>query len=107
VMTVATAHLSFVPGANARQLRAIRRRLAGWPRPLVLLGDFNLPGRLPARLTGMTRLAAVPTYPSWSPRIQFDHILGDGISGSRVGEVRAEQLPVSDHCALSVELSPP
>lgn len=107
LMTVATAHLSFVPGANAGQLRRIRRLLAGWPRPLLLLGDFNLPGGLPARLTRMTRLAAAPTYPSWAPRVQFDHVLGDGVSRDRVSEVRSLPLPVSDHCALSVDLSPP
>jgi endonuclease/exonuclease/phosphatase family metal-dependent hydrolase len=107
LMTVVTAHLSFVPGTNARQLRQIRSLLAGWPRPLLLLGDFNLPGALPARLTGMTRLAAVPTYPSWGPRVQFDHILGEGIGRDRVGEVRSSPLAVSDHCGLSLELLPP
>ena len=43
--TVATAHLSFVPGWNARQLRAVTRWLASLPPPRILCGDLNLPGR--------------------------------------------------------------
>jgi endonuclease/exonuclease/phosphatase family metal-dependent hydrolase len=104
-VTVATAHLSFVPVVNARQLRAARRWLAGWPRPLVLLGDFNLPGALPARLTGFNQLARTPTYPSWGARIQFDHVLAEGLSLSHVRMVRSMQLPVSDHCGLTVDLT--
>jgi len=103
-MTVATAHLSFVPVVNARQLRAARRWLAGWPRPLVLLGDFNLPGSVPSWLTGFNQLARTPTYPSWRARIQFDHVLAEGLSLAQVRKVRSLQLPVSDHCGLTVDL---
>ena len=62
-MTVVTVHLSFVPGYNVRQLRRTRRWLAGLPRPLLLLGDFNLPGRLPAMVTGWQPLLKAATYP--------------------------------------------
>jgi endonuclease/exonuclease/phosphatase family metal-dependent hydrolase len=104
-MTVATAHLSFVPVVNARQLRAARRWLAGWPRPLVLMGDFNLPGALPAWLTGLNQLARTPTYPSWSARIQFDHVMAEGLTLAQVRRVRSMQLAVSDHCGLTVDLA--
>jgi endonuclease/exonuclease/phosphatase (EEP) superfamily protein YafD len=104
--TVATAHLSFVPGYNIRQLRALRRWLAGAPRPLVVLGDFNLPGRLPARITGWTPLLRQATYPSMRPRVQLDHVLVDGMSQRQLASASAEVrvLPVSDHAAVTVEL---
>jgi endonuclease/exonuclease/phosphatase family metal-dependent hydrolase len=104
--TVATAHLSFVPGYNVRQLRALRTWLAGLPRPLVVLGDFNLPGRLPARITGWTPLLRQPTYPTTRPRAQLDHVLVDGFTPAQLASVRTEvhRLPVSDHAAVTVDV---
>jgi len=106
VLTVATAHLSFVPGYNVRQLRALVRWLADLPRPLVLLGDFNLPGGLPRRITGWTSLVQRPTYPSPRPRVQFDHVLADGVSADVVARARDQvhALPVSDHTAVTVDV---
>ena len=43
-VTVATTHLSFVPGRNGAQLRTLTAAMARLPGPRVLLGDFNLPG---------------------------------------------------------------
>jgi endonuclease/exonuclease/phosphatase family metal-dependent hydrolase len=102
--TVATAHLSFVPGWNARQLRAVGRWLATMPPPRVLAGDLNLPGRVPAALTGWVDLARAPTYPSWRPRVQWDHILSRGVGTNDVREATAIRLPVSDHNALVVDV---
>lgn len=102
--TVATAHLSFVPGPNARQLRALVRWIADLPRPAFLVGDFNLPGGLPRRLTGWTPLAVAATYPSWRPRVQFDHLLADGLPPHAVHAEHVLTLEVSDHCALAVDL---
>lgn len=103
-LTVITAHLSFVPGWNARQLRNI----AGWardlPAPRLLLGDFNLPGAIPRLVTGWRQLARVATYPAFAPRIQFDHVLADGIDTDQVVAVSSRPLPVSDHRALVVDL---
>jgi endonuclease/exonuclease/phosphatase family metal-dependent hydrolase len=101
-VTVATVHLSFVPVFNIRQLRRVRSWLADLPRPLILVGDFNLPGRLPARVTGWQEAIPGPTYPVFRPRVQFDHILSDGLA-PRNGQVHA--LPVSDHCAVTAEFS--
>ncbi len=100
--TVVTAHLSFVPGWNVRQLRAVARWTAASPGPRLLIGDFNLPGALPRRITGWAQLARVATYPSWRPRVQLDHVLADRPLG--VARAEALRLPVSDHCALVVEL---
>lgn len=102
--TIATTHVSFVPPHGQRQLRAIVRWLAGAPRPVLLAGDLNTPGRLPAWLSGYTQLARRATYPSWKPRVQWDHVLADGVAPAQVGEVSARQLPVSDHCALRVDV---
>lgn len=104
-ITVVTAHLSFVPGFNARQVRSIVRWVADLPAPRLLAGDLNLPGGLPRRLSGWQQLARVPTFPVYRPRVQWDHVLGDGVGRSAVGRVRALPLPVSDHCALVVEVS--
>lgn len=103
--TVVTAHLSFVPGWNVRQLRAVSRWAAAFPGPRLLVGDFNLPGALPRLITGWSQLARVATYPSWRPRVQFDHVLSD--RPIAVSATRALQLPVSDHCALTVDLADP
>lgn len=103
-MTALTAHLSFVPGWNVAQLRALRTWAGSFPAPRLLLGDFNLPGAVPRLVTRWTQLARVATYPSWRPRVQFDHVLADGISEAAVHDVRAPRLPVSDHTALVVDL---
>jgi endonuclease/exonuclease/phosphatase family metal-dependent hydrolase len=104
--TVATLHLSFVPGYNVRQLRAVRRWLADLPRPLVLLGDFNLPGRVPARITGFVEVLHQPTYPAFGPRVQLDHVLVDGFSAHELATAAAQVhlLPVSDHAAVTVDV---
>lgn len=104
--TVVTVHLSFVPGYNVRQLRALRRWLAGLPRPLVLLGDLNLPGTIPSRVTGWTPLVRRKTYPVMGPRVQFDHVLADGFTAHQQVTAVAEVhlLPVSDHAAVTVDV---
>jgi endonuclease/exonuclease/phosphatase family metal-dependent hydrolase len=102
--TVVTAHLSFVPGWNVRQARAIARWAAQLPQPALFMGDFNLPGTLPGRVTGWTELAAGATYPSYAPKVQLDHVLARGLTSEAVVDQRVWTLPVSDHCALSVDL---
>lgn len=110
-VTVVAAHLSFVPGYNTKQLQSLKAFAAGLPRPLVLMGDFNLPGTLPGLLTGWRQIARISSYPVNRPRVQFDHIIGDGwleVSAARAQEsVRAVPLPVSDHCALIADFPEP
>lgn len=104
-LTVVATHLSFAPGWNVAQLRALARWATTFPGPRLLLGDFNLPGPLVRAATRRwTQLARVATYPSWRPRVQLDHVLAHGIDESSVHDVRALRLPVSDHCALVVDL---
>ena len=101
-LVVATTHLSFVPGWNVVQLRRVTRTLAALGLPGVLLGDLNIPGRLPALATGWRPLARVKTFPGSSPSLQIDHALGHGLLPV-VREVSAPDLPLSDHRALVLD----
>lgn len=106
-VTVATTHLSFVPGWNVRQLQLVRRALRAMPAPRVLLADLNLPGGLPRLFSGWHRLAGLPTYPSPAPRVQFDHVLADRRGLERLPRVlhaAAPAVPFSDHRPLVVTL---
>ncbi|GAA2245384.1 endonuclease/exonuclease/phosphatase family protein [Promicromonospora sukumoe] len=89
------------------QVDYLRRRLVGLPRPLVLLGDFNLRGSLPADRTGWRPLATGDTFPRHDPRFQIDHVLLDDDGPGRLGPVegRAVDTGVSDHQALVVDLT--
>ena len=90
VFTAVTCHLSFVPGYNIAQLRALTRWVARMPQPVVLLGDLNLPGALPRWSTGWQSLARVPTYPSYQPAGAAGPRAGPGSrSGGRTGRARA------------------
>ncbi len=103
LVTFVNTHLSFIPGWNARQLRHLVRSLAGRPGPTVLVGDLNMGPKQAGRLTRMRAAASHPTFPVDGPREQLDHILlSDGLVASH-GQAHA--LPISDHRALSVELS--
>jgi len=107
-IALATAHLSFVPGVNVRQLRRVAEALGKRSGRKILLGDFNLPGGIPRRVTGWDTMAKIATYPTMKPRIQFDHVLGQGWNSATVsyakGSAQAYPLGISDHCALVVEL---
>jgi endonuclease/exonuclease/phosphatase family metal-dependent hydrolase len=102
-LTVVNTHLSFVSWWGRRQLRSVMRSVEGIA-PLLLVGDLNMgPGRV-AAITGLTPLAAGPTFPAHSPREQLDHILARGETGRVVG-TGVHELPMSDHRALSVDLA--
>lgn len=108
VVTVATTHLSFVPGFNVKQLRQLVKEVALRKNPALIFGDFNLPGKISKFVTKWDALASLPTYPTFKPRVQFDHILASGYSQEIVTQTRnsaqALALPISDHCALVVEV---
>jgi endonuclease/exonuclease/phosphatase family metal-dependent hydrolase len=100
-LTVVGTHLSFAPVTAVRQLRLLRRWAGTTPGPLVVAGDLNLPGALPARVLGTQPLVRALTYPSAAPRLQLDHLLGRGVR-TAAWEVRA--LPVGDHRLVVAEL---
>jgi endonuclease/exonuclease/phosphatase family metal-dependent hydrolase len=106
-LTVATTHLSFVPGWNVHQLRRAVRALRALPAPRILLGDLNLPGRLAGLVSGWRMLARAATYPSPAPKVQFDHVLLDRRGAGDLGAARSVDTPavaLSDHRPLIVQL---
>ena len=107
-ITVATTHLSFVPGWNLRQLHQTQRALRQLPAPRFLLGDLNLPGWLLRLVSGWRMLASRPTYPTTRPRVQFDHLLLDPHGAAEIPPARRGETPaldISDHRPLIVELA--
>ena len=103
-VTIASTHLSFVPGVNLLQLRRLRRGMHELAGPRLLMGDFNLPGPLPSRVTGLRPLVTGPTFPAPAPRLQLDHVLADGMPPHALGDRHVVHLPLSDHRALVVDL---
>ncbi|WP_285616239.1 endonuclease/exonuclease/phosphatase family protein [Kineosporia sp. NBRC 101677] len=109
-VTVVCTHLSFVPGVNVRQLRQIRRWLEGLQlpapgRPVIVMGDLNMPPMPARRATGWHPLVSGPTFPALRPGVQLDHVLGAGLPPgvSASGEL-VPDLPVGDHRAVRVAL---
>jgi endonuclease/exonuclease/phosphatase family metal-dependent hydrolase len=100
-LTVVATHLSFSPPTAVRQLRRLRAWLAQLPGPVVLAGDLNLPGGLPARLRGGRAAVRTPTYPADRPRLQLDHLL---LHGLRAEDAEARALPVGDHLLLTARV---
>ena len=107
VLSVLGTHLSFLPPRAALQLRRIVDWSRSLPEPRMLLGDLNLPGPLPATVTGWRRLADGPTFPAPAPRSQLDHVLAHGLDPATEARARTVRGEVSDHRAVVVELSRP
>ena len=103
LLTVANTHLSFVPGWRRFQLRRLRRDLAAYAAPVVIMGDLNMPPPQPERISGFLSLAAHPTFPRDGPDTQLDHILLRGDLGEVAGS-DAVKLGLSDHRALWVDV---
>lgn len=109
LLTVATAHLSYLPWRGLAQLATVLRAVGSGTdadAPAVLLGDLNLPA-WPVRALlrdGWRHAGGQPTYPSWRPRVQVDQLLVRG--RVRVRDVTAGPRATSDHLPLvaTVEL---
>jgi endonuclease/exonuclease/phosphatase family metal-dependent hydrolase len=103
--TIATTHLSFVPGVNVRQLKSVRLALEQLPGPHLLVGDLNVPGPVArTALRRWTSLANMATYPINNPKIQFDHAFSSDKTVSAHCKSTIEALDFSDHCALVVDV---
>jgi endonuclease/exonuclease/phosphatase family metal-dependent hydrolase len=103
-VTVINTHLSFVPGFNLRQLRMIKKWAKSLPGKKILIGDLNLPGKIPAKVLGWNPLIEEKTYPSWKPRIQFDHALSSDFTVSEVKRLQIPALGISDHLPIAFEI---
>jgi endonuclease/exonuclease/phosphatase family metal-dependent hydrolase len=102
--TVVGTHLSFAPHTALWQLARLRRWTRTLPGPVLLAGDLNLVGPLPAPVFGARRLVTEPTYPAPAPRVQFDHVLGPASVRTERPEVRA--LALGDHRLVTVTVEP-
>ena len=102
-LTVATTHLSFVPGWNTVQLRRLVAAMRALPGPQLLTGDLNITGPLPRVLAPWQRLVTEKTFPVVDPKVQLDHILGLGDLPAPTAAA-APRLPLSDHRAAYVDL---
>ena len=103
--TLINTHLSFVPGMNLFQLRKLKTWADTFGKKVLLLGDFNLPGGIPAIGSNWQSLILQSTYPSWSPKIQFDYILSKGVSLKDVIQVPTTKSGISDHLPLTIEIN--
>lgn len=104
-VTVGCTHLSVAPAVARRQLAECAWALRTLPGPHLLLGDLNLGPDDAARVAGMRGLAVARTFPAHRPRRQIDHVLaGPGLRAD--GEAATMRLPVSDHLALAVGVTP-
>ena len=105
--TIATTHLSFVPGVNVFQLNKLSSYLKKLPGLALLTGDLNLPANLPSKLSGFRSLISQATYPSWKPKIQFDYIMlrkSELKSVSSVKPIKSTATGISDHTPIGVEI---
>ena len=103
--TVINTHLSFVPGVNVFQLSKLKKWADSFGEKVLLMGDFNLPGSIPAMGSKWQSLHVQNTYPSWNPKIQFDYILSKGVALKDVIQVPTTKSAISDHLPLSIELN--
>ena len=102
-LTVIGTHLSFAPHTATRQLRRLQAWSSRFPAPILVAGDLNLPGPLPAIITGGQRVFCGPTFPAPDPKLQLDHLLSlGGLTGSRQD---ARWLAVGDHCAVAATVA--
>ncbi len=102
-LTVATTHLSFLPGWGVAQLWRLTARLHALPGPQILMGDLNMPSVARRLLPTWRSLADAATFPAAAPRVQIDHVLGRGALPA-VRHVEAPRMELSDHRALIVDL---
>ena len=105
--TIATTHLSFVPGVNVFQLNKLSSYLRKLPGLALLTGDLNLPANLPSTLSGFKSLISQATYPSWKPKIQFDYIMlrkSELKSISSIKPIKSTTTGISDHTPIGVEI---
>ena len=105
--TIATTHLSFVPGVNIFQLNKLSSYLKKLPGFALLTGDLNLPANLPSKFSGFKSLISQATYPSWKPKIQFDYIMlrkSEIKSVSSIKPIKSTATGISDHTPIGVEI---
>lgn len=108
-LVVVMMHLALGHATRTRQLAYIRERLVDIPYQ-ILMGDMNthttdLLEHSPLKDLNLQAPLLEPTFPSWQPHRQLDHIL----LSSNLTLCRTEVLPIpiSDHLPVAVEITWP
>lgn len=106
---VAVVHLALGARTRSRQLDFIAERLQGL-RHVVVMGDLNCDPRSRSlrrflARTGLRSPESAPTFPSWRPQRQIDHIL---VSPTlEVNWMQAFDFVCSDHLPVGAEIFVP
>lgn len=107
--TVINTHLSFVPGPNLVQLWKLMRWAHSVEKEFdttcVIVGDLNLPGEIPSKLTSWDSLRTGHTFPQWKPTRQLDYFLVRNAKKVKVTQHEVAAQPFSDHLPVSIGLS--
>jgi endonuclease/exonuclease/phosphatase family metal-dependent hydrolase len=103
-------HLALSQGGRMRQLAYVAE-LVNRCRHVVVMGDLNCLSRSD-EMRFLTRhtdlrepLHGLPTYPSWRPQRNIDHILVSSTLSVRTAEVL--DYPLSDHLPITMEVELP
>ena len=103
-LSVVNTHLSFLPGWNVRQLRRLVHAVDDLGARAIIMGDLNMPGRLPTVVSRWRPAVTACTWPAHRPVVQLDHILvspgGPDVTGGAT-----IRLPLSDHVAMYADLA--
>ena len=105
--TVGGVHLSRRPSCAVRQLLVVFEALAAHPPPRVLVGDLNL---TPAEVLpwstaeGYLLVDGAETHSTRQARVteRIDHVL---VQGARVDRASVHRFGISDHCAVTADLT--
>jgi endonuclease/exonuclease/phosphatase family metal-dependent hydrolase len=108
-LAVLNLHLALTQQGRRRQLAFVAELIQDIPH-VVIMGDLN------CTVSELTESAlgrrdwrwlddALPTYPSWRPLRQIDHILVS--PGLQITAAMALDVRLSDHCPLALELTLP
>jgi endonuclease/exonuclease/phosphatase family metal-dependent hydrolase len=104
-ISVVGTHMSHLHMGSHRNWAELRRHMRSSARPdAVLAGDMNTWGPLVKRfMPGWRRAVVGPTWPTWRPHSQIDHILVRGVLRPVAGVVFPHS--GSDHRPVRAELS--
>lgn len=106
-IAVAVGHLSLGSKDRARQMIRIGEILGGIAERTIFMGDFNCTQeseemRFLASMTGLrSALDHAPTYPSWRPMRDIDHVMVS--AGITIRRACTLGIPLSDHLPVAVE----
>lgn len=100
-ITLLLTHLSLQQNLRGSQLKKIIEIVNGCTKPLILAGDFNVNHEDELAILnegGLNHAISLPTYPSWRPRRNLDHVfvsdlcIGDAYAYTK--ELFSDHLPI-------------